>query len=206
MMKAFPHDHIARTHTAFWYRNDYRIISKMAGGDAEGLMTKIASRGRHTVIPTYTLEWLIRQMHGLSSALQKIHRPNNESRGSHGDINIKNILVYFRDGVNAPPHLCLTDWGCYQRWTGPHASDRSRTSQQVYVYNLSYIFFSLLKWKGQGWLDHPRADDPQVEVVGKLKELFRGMQVYNDKLSIAGVIERLGMYLDTWYPAGERQG
>jgi hypothetical protein len=114
-MKNHEHEHIANSYTAFWHRGSYHIISELAAGDVDQLLTEARQW-------TPSLQWLLQQMHGLASALQTIHnRPSNdECFGVHGDIKENNILAYFRYGQKAPPHLCLADWDCYDYVTDPN--------------------------------------------------------------------------------------
>jgi serine/threonine protein kinase len=157
------HDHIAKVHANFLFKNQAFLVSKLANTDLRGLMMSYPDP-RSMVDMT----WLRKQMIGLTDALANIHRPIKGHTAYHHDINTSNILVF---ETNNEYRLAFTDWGCaevkrFRRRESIRGDTRGQfpslppesskgvnlqqTSRPHDVWSLGVVFVQMLVWFYQG--------------------------------------------------------
>jgi hypothetical protein len=148
------HEHIAKPYAEFYTTGGlYNLITEMADTNLHRFM-------RNTSVQRRGALWILRQMQGLTEAVQDIHASAFPRVAHIHDIKPDNILVFEQEN-NC---LKLTDWGCatFNSRTTPFSSPvngtygdhaylppeshqgQNKTSRKHDVWSLGCVFFELL--------------------------------------------------------------
>ncbi|KAK3197183.1 hypothetical protein GRF29_1536g926088 [Pseudopithomyces chartarum] len=171
------HRHILSCYTCFAYDAKLHFVMDLAIGHLDNFMATRLSAEMNVPTLNSPLKWLLTQFHGLTEALNCIHKPGITLMGWHHDIKPENILFFETEGhgiefriadwttaeicsynpymvgleQSEPPGSTQVGWPAYL----PFETLVGKTGCAPDVWSLGCVFLEMLVWFEKGLASVP---------------------------------------------------